>query len=106
MTTPLIPPGQITAADVLADTSAIRREVGQVLTKVEVIEARHVAYAAQLADHETRIRATESRIPELLSRRLAKIERWQWRAGGFVAALAAVAGLLGSLLGTLIAHAR
>ena len=106
MTTPLIPPGQVTAADVLAETSAIRRDVGQVLIRVEVIDARHAAYGAQLADHEARIRVSEQRIPELLSARLAKVERWQWRAGGFVAALAAIAGLLGSLLGTLISHAR
>jgi len=106
MTTPLIPPGQITAADVLADTSAIRREVAQVLTRVEVIDARDSGHAAQLADHEARIRAVEHQLPLQLAGRLVNVERWQWRAGGIVAALAAAAGLLGSLLGSLLAHAH
>lgn len=106
MTTPLIPPGQVTAADVLAATSEIRRDVAQVLTRVEVIDARDTSHAAQLADHEARIRLVEHQMPEHLTARLVGVERWQWRAGGVVAALAAVAGLLGSLLGSLIAHAH
>lgn len=106
MSTPLIPPGQVTAADVLVEMSAVRRDVGQVLTRVEVIDTRGAVQAAQLADHEARIRQVEQRIPQHLSGRLAGVERWQWRAGGIVAALAAVAGLLGSLLGSLLSHAH
>lgn len=106
MTMPLIPPGQITAADVLVETSAIRRDVAQVLTRVEVIDARDSSHAAQLADHEARIRTVEHELPAHLSARLAGVERWQWRAGGVIAALAAIAGLLGSLLGSLLAHAH
>jgi len=106
MTTPLIPPGQVTAADVLAETSAIRRDVAQVLTRVEVIDTRDSNHAAQLADHEARIRAVEHQLPLQLAGRLVNVERWQWRAGGIVAALAAAAGLLGSLLGSMLAHAH
>jgi Na+/phosphate symporter len=106
MSTPLIPPGQVTAADLLAETTAIRRDVAHLLVKVEVIDARDNAHATQLADHEVRLRTVERQIPEQLVARLASIERWQWRAGGVVAALAAVSGLLGSLLGSLIAHAH
>jgi hypothetical protein len=106
MTTPLIPPGQVTATDVLVETSAIRRDVGQLLTRVEVINVRHQDQAAQLADHEARIRAVEQSIPPQLAARLVTVERWQWRAGGIVAALAAAAGLLGSFLGTMLAHAH
>jgi hypothetical protein len=106
MATPLIPPGQVTAADVFSEVSAIRRDVGQVLIKVEVIDSRHSVYTAQLADHEARIRAVEQQVPAQLAARLISVERWQWRAGGVVAALAVIAGLLGSLLGTLIAHSR
>ena len=104
MTSPTIPSGQVTAADLFSEVTAARREIGQVLSHVAVMDARYQAMTMQLADHETRIRLTESKIPDNLQTRLGGVERWQWKAAAVIATLAAIAGLLSGYLGFLLGH--
>lgn len=104
MTSPPIPSGQVTAADLFSEITAARREIGQVLGQVAVIDARYQVMTVQLADHETRIRAAEGRLPDNLITRLAGVEKWQWKAAAVISTLAAVAGLLSGYLGFLLGH--
>jgi hypothetical protein len=99
-----IPSGTVTAADLYGAVEATRREVGQILTKVEVMDDRYVRVVAEIADHETRLRAAVALIPSRLPERLISLERWQWRAGGVVAAFAVLGGLVAGLIEALIVH--
>lgn len=104
MSTFPLPERPVTGWDLMAEVSATRREVGAVLTRVEVMDARQQLAAAQQADIETRLRAVQDAIPDRLDARLTAVERWQWRTGGAIAAVGVVFGLLGGLLGTLLSH--
>lgn len=104
MSTPLIPPGQVTAADLLRDTSAIRHDLGELLVKVEVMHSEHTARAAEMADHEARIRAIERQLPQALAGRLAALERWRWRTMGGMSVLAVLGGLAGSIVEWALFH--
>jgi hypothetical protein len=99
-----IPSGTVTAADLYGAVEATRREVGQILTKVEVIDDRHSRVVVTVTDHETRIRALEGLVPVRLPDRIISLERWQWRAGGVVAAFAVLGGLVAGLIEALVAH--
>ncbi len=99
-----IPSWTVTAADLYSAVEATRREVGQILTQVTVMDDRHGRVTAQVGDHETRIRVLEVAVPNRLADRLISLERWQWRAGGVVAAFALIGGLLAGLVTALIAH--
>ena len=104
MTEGQIPSGTVTAADLYGAVEATRREVGQILTQVTVMDDRHGRVTAQVADHETRLRTLEVAIPIRLADRVISLERWQLRAGGVVAAFALFGGLLAGLIEALIAH--
>lgn len=106
MTSPHIPSGTVTAADLFGEVTAVRRDVAEVLGKVGIIDARYQAVAGQLADHESRIRTVEARMPDNLIPRLTSLERWQWKAAAVISTLAAVAGLLGGYMGFLLGHVR
>lgn len=106
MTSPPIPSGTVTAADLFGEVTAVRRDVAALLGTVGIIDARYQAQAGQLADHESRIRTAEARLPDNLMTRLAAVERWQWKAAAVIATLAAVAGLLSGYVGFLLGHAR
>lgn len=104
MTTQPIVSGTVTAADLYGEVTATRREVGQILTKVEVMDDRYSRFSAQVGDHELRVRALESSIPAQLADRVISLERWQWRAGGVVAAFALLGGLVVGLVDALVFH--
>ena len=104
MTEGQIPSGTVTAADLYGAVEATRREVGQILTQVTVMDDRHGRVIAQVADHEARLRALEVAVPTRLADRVISLERWQWRAGGVVATCALLGGLLAGFLEQLIAH--
>lgn len=106
MTSPAIPPGTVTAADLFGEVSAVRRDVAKVLSEVGIIDARYQAVAGQLADHESRTRAIEGRLPDHLITRLAAVERWQWKAAAVISTLAAVAGVLGGYMAFLLGHIK
>lgn len=99
-----IQPGTVTAADLYGAVEATRREVGQILTKVEVMDDRHSRFMAQVADHETRLRNTEAAIPNRLIDRLVALEHWQWRATGVVSVIAVLSGVVAGFLTALLAH--
>lgn len=99
-----IQPGMVTAADLYGAVEATRREVGQILTKVEVMDDRHARIIGQVADHETRTRALEAAIPNRLIDRLVALEHWQWRAAGVVSVIAVLAGVLAGFMTALVAH--
>lgn len=104
MTSPTIPSGAITAADLYGEVSATRRDMATVLTKVEVMNARHTVVSAQVIDHETRLRTLELSAPDNARARLTAVERWQWRAAGIVSAFAVLGGVVAGLLEALIGH--
>lgn len=102
MTSPAIPIGQVTAADLMGEVSAARRDIQGVLTRVEVMDTRHGTVSAHVADLELRMRVVEAAMPESLKSRLGQLERWQWKAAGAMAAVAIVVGLLAGWIGTLL----
>lgn len=104
MTSPTIPTGQITAADLFAEVSATRREVAAALTQIQVMETRHAAINGDVTDHESRLRVLEGLVPIDLSRRLVSLERWQWKAAGAIAAVAIIFGALAGYLASLATH--
>lgn len=99
-----IPPGGVSAADLYSEVSAARRDVAQILTKVEVMDDRHARQSVQLGDHESRLRALETYIPPGLSDRLTAVEHWQWRAAGIVAAFAVLGGVVAGFLEAVVSR--
>lgn len=99
-----LPDRPVTGFDLMSELTATRREVGNVLTKVEVMSAQQALATAQMTDIETRVRALQAAVPDQLGARLTAVERWQWRTGGILAGWSAAIGFLGGYIGTLIAH--
>jgi hypothetical protein len=104
MTLPPMPDRPVTAFDLFAEVSATRRDVSELLIKAAVMAATQQLASAQMTDIEVRLRTLQGSVPDQLAARLTAVERWQWRTGGALAALATVLGFLGGYLGTLIAH--
>lgn len=102
MTSPAIPTGAVTAADLFAQVSAARQDLTLILTKVEVMSDRHDRMNRDLADVQSRMRALELSTPAKLAERVIALERWQWRAGGIVAAFAVLGGVVAGLLEAVI----
>lgn len=96
--------GQVTAADLYGEVTAARRDIQNVLTKVEVMGSQNVTMAGQLADHEARIRLLDDRIPDHAAARLTAVERWQWRAAGAIGILAIIAGVISGWLASVLTH--
>lgn len=96
--------GSVTAADLFGEVTAARREIGQVLSKVEVVSATQLTLAAQMNDHEIRIRSLDDQVPDSLTTRLVSVERWQWKASAIISAIALAAGLASGYLGFLLGH--
>lgn len=106
MTSPPIPAGNITAADLLGEVGAARRDIQAVMTKVEVMDARHTVTSAAVADHELRLRVVEGLVPSDLPSRIRALERWQWKAIGALAVVAIIVGIVSGYLGGLLEHAH
>lgn len=104
MTSPPILTGQVTAADVLTEIGAARRDITTVLTKVEVLDDRYGRVLAQLGDHETRIRLLDDEMPKQLATRLLALERFQWKALGALVVVGIVVGVVAGWLGSLLTH--
>lgn len=104
MTSPVIATGQVTAADLFSEVTAARRDISNVLTKVEVMDARHGAINAVVADHETRLRAVEGKVPDGLIGRLVSVEKWQLRAGAIIGFIALVVGVVSGYLSAILTH--
>lgn len=98
--------GQVTAADVLSELGAARRDIATVITKVEVLDDRYGRVLAQLADHETRIRGVQDELPKQLAPRLLALERFQWKLLGALVVIGLVVGVVAGWLGSLLAHVR
>lgn len=101
---PDLMPGQVTIADLYRELLTIRTGSASMLAEMKVMATWYETHRANLADHETRIRSLEVQIPDDLGRRLGGIERWQWRAGGIVTAVAAVVGIVSGLLTQLVSR--
>lgn len=106
MTSPTIQPGAVTAADLYAEVSAARREIGAMLTKIEVMDARHLNMSATVIDHEGRLRTREAAAVPNAAARLETVERWQARASAVCATLGVLAGVLSGWITSLIVHAH
>jgi hypothetical protein len=104
MNEPPRPDRQVAGRKLMTEMMAVRRDVSSVLTKVEVMTATQAHASAQMNDIEARLRLLQAAVPDQLGQRLTAVERWQWRTGGALAAIAVIAGTLGGFLGTLIAH--
>lgn len=84
-----IPAGSVTIADLFRVMTEMRNDVGNALTRLEVISSRNQAADQLHRDHETRIRAIES---------------WRWRAAGAATAAGLLAGGLGSWAGLILSR--
>lgn len=98
MTALPFPDRPVTGWDIMTEVSAMRLDVGRVLTKVEVMAAQQALQTAQLTDIETRLRTVTAAVPEGLAARLTVVERWQWRTSGAMAAVSIICGLLGGYI--------
>lgn len=76
------------------------------LAEIRVLNMWREAQLAQVTDHEARLRQMGDRIPAQLDSRLTTVERWQWRAAGFAAALGAVAGIVAAIVVNLLGRAH
>lgn len=99
-----LPDRPVTGWDIMSEVTAMRRDVGTVLTKVEVMSAQQSLATAQMSDIETRLRLLQAAVPDQLQARLTTVERWQWRTGGALAASALIFGILGGWIGAVIGH--
>lgn len=104
MTVQPIQTGVVTAADLYGSVEATRREIQTVLTEVRVLNNDHGRVVADVSDLQARVRILETNTPAKLAERLTSVERWQWRAGGIVAAFAVLGGVMAGLLEALIGH--
>lgn len=86
-----LPAGVITAADVFRETSAMRGELGQALTRIAAIDVRTAEAANTLADHEGRIRILEQFRNKLL---------------GVSVMVALASGSVSGLIGYVLGHIR
>lgn len=99
-----LPERSVTGWDIMAEVTAMRRDVGTVLTKVEVMSAQQQLATAQMSDIETRLRLLQAAVPDQLAPRLTAVERWQWRTGGALAAAALIFGIIGGYIGVVLGH--
>lgn len=106
MSSPLIPPGQITAVDLFSVLEATRRDIQNVLTRVEVLDDRYVRTNGDIHELDGRLRVVEGKIPDGLTARLRALERWQWKAVGALAVVAIAVGVLSGWLGSVLGHAH
>lgn len=81
-----IPPGAVTVADLYRELSGLRNDIQQALTTLKVIEA---TAPAQLADHESRIRA---------------LERFRFSLLGAAVTISATVSALGTWIGFIISR--
>lgn len=101
-----IPPGLVTATDVMAAVDRLSANVATVLTKVEVMEASRRADTVQLADHEARLRVVQDAMPPNLESRLLSGEKWRWQVAAVLSFFAVVSGVASGWIGTILAHAH
>lgn len=84
-----IPAGAVTIADLFRVMTEMRNDVGNALTRLEVISNRNQIADELHRDHEARIRAIES---------------WRWKAAGAATTAGILAGGLGSWVGLILSR--
>jgi hypothetical protein len=104
MASPPIPTGQITAADLFGEMSAVRREVSAMLGRVDVLYYQHGDMSKVVADHESRLRVLSDKVPPDIAQRLAAVEKWQIKATVMASGVAAAVSLVVEYVVSLVAH--
>ena len=87
MTSPGLPAGTVTVADLYREMVGMRADVVKALTRIEVLDARNTDADHLHADHEARLRL---------------LETFKWKMIGGMLAIGAVSGGLGAWAGVLL----
>lgn len=91
-----IPDGSvvITPAQMYAMQGDTAKKVDDLTSEVRALrDAVHPAFAdlrSDLADHETRVRVIESKLPDELGTRLSALEQVRWKATGIASLVSAL----------------